>query len=226
MRTVTLAISAIVLGAIALVKEANASVASSGIPLIGKTKLDSFYLRYKNTIDSECKRLEIPISTAVATLSVESSGKPFGSDGKLLINFEPKVFKKVMAKDGYSVDETFYGGTQYLEYKSFDIARSLNEFNAFWSISMGMAQIMGFNYKTMGYNSPMEMYNDFQSSEDAQIRSFFIFCEYNKGGVLLNAIKSSDYDTFAHYYNGPENIGYGNKILSAKQKFQKETGIE
>jgi len=215
MKTILLTISAVVLSAIALSSDAKAAVAS-----FGSSKISDMYLRYRSIIDSECSRLGIPVSTAVAVLSVESSGNPYGSDGRLLINFEPKTFAKKV-----NTSISFPGGTQAREYEALYMAAEINEYYAYWSTSMGMAQIMGFNCKLVGYDSPIHMFEAFSSSAEEQVRSFFRFCENNKGGVLVKAAREDDFTTFAYYYNGPAQKGYDSKMLKAKQSFTKATGI-
>ena len=219
MKTPILVLSAIILSAIALSKNSEASVASSGIISSG-SKIVNLYLRYKSVIDSECQRLGIPISTAVAVLSVESSGNPYGSDGRLLINFEPKTFAKKVPGEF-----SFPGGSQSREYEALAEAVAINEYYAYWSTSMGMAQIMGFNHNLVGCSSPKQMFDLFQSSPEEQVRSFFKFCENNKGGVLVKAAATDDFATFAKYYNGPAHKSYDVKMANVKKSFTEKTGI-
>lgn len=217
--------SALGLSFLAFSKDAEASAATKGLFPSSKLSSVKMYNKYRDVIDSESKRLEIPISTAVATLIVESSGSPFGSDGKLLINFEGHVFNK---KAGTSYPASFFpNGGQITEYGNFNKAKEIDEYAAYWSISMGMAQIMGFNHSIIGYSTPKDMYEDFSSSADKQVESFFKFCENNKKGILLKAARENDFATFAYYYNGPgyKTGKYDEKIKAAKAAFTKETGI-
>lgn len=220
MKTLFLLASALGLSWIALSKESDAATASTGLISSGSSIVD-LYNKYRSVIDSESSRLGIPISTAVAVLSVESSGKPFGSDGRLIINFEPKQFVKKVPGE-----YTFPGGTQSKEYEALDKAIAINEYYAYWSTSMGMAQIMGFNHSIVGYDSPIKMFDAFQSSDLEQVKSFFRFCEKNKGGILARAASIDDFATFAYYYNGPAHKSYDKKIEKAKKTFIERTGIQ
>ena len=69
------------------------------------------------------------------------------------------------------------------------------------SISMGSSQIMGFNYKIVGYDNPEDMWNAFSASGRAHVDGFFAFVAHNS--KLLKAARVGDFKTFAYYYNGP-----------------------
>lgn len=67
----------------------------------------------------------------------------------------------------------------------------LNSTKAHEATSMGLAQIMGFNYGRCGYDSAKEMYDDFATGEKAQLEGFikFIISDSN----LLKACQAAFY---------------------------------
>ena len=65
---------------------------------------------------------------------------------------------------------------------------------------MGMAQIMGFNYASMGYASVQDMFRDLGSNESAQLDGLFQFLV---GIDLIGPLQTKDFTAFARNYNGP-----------------------
>ena len=180
-------------------------------------KMASIWSAYGNIIKPLAEEFGIPISTCAAILSIESSGNGFAKDGRLLIRFEPAYFKGFT---GQVIPATHKN--QQAEWDAFNAAKAIDETAALKSISMGCGQIMGANYKMIGYNSVQDMYNDFNSGIAPQIRGFFNFV---KSAKLIDAAKNNDFLTFARKYNGPGQKGYDTKIASAKDAFTKATGI-
>lgn len=164
---------------------------------------------------------------------VESSGSGFSS-GKVKIRLENHHFLKGEATKYkgiyFDYDNPVYTGHTYRkedtgawikchqnqvqENDAFDFALSLNEVKAYEAISMGLAQIMGFNYSRCGYSSAKEMYYDFATGEKAQLEGFIKFVISD--AVLLRACRNKDYRTIASRYNGKGNMDvYANKIKQA-----------
>ena len=185
-----------------------------------KSKMGNIFSTYGNILSSLAAEIGIPVSTAAAVLAVESNGTGFGKNNRLIIRFEPATFRKYTNQ---TVADTHKN--QDAEYAAFENAKYIDENAAFMSISMGLAQIMGFNHKMVGYSSPHEMFDDFSSSSDAQITAMFRFIQ--KKPVCLKAAKSDDFAAFAHGYNGSGYAAnkYDTKISSAKQAFTDATGI-
>jgi hypothetical protein len=76
----------------------------------------------------------------------------------------------------------------------------LDETAALLSISMGLAQIMGFNYSMIGFADVHAMFRAFEASIAHQIAGFFRFVEARR---LVEAARSGDLRAFAAGYNGP-----------------------
>lgn len=80
---------------------------------------------------------------------------------------------------------------------------------AYLSASYGPFQIMGFNFKALGYPSAKAMWEAFIRSDKAMIDGFFAFVDSRKGaGAALkrrneDGGRATDWLAFAKAYNGP-----------------------
>jgi hypothetical protein len=169
--------------------------------------------------------LQLDPAVAVAVLAVESGGRAFGPDGRMLIRFENHIFFEEWGKLDperfaqhfrFDLDQPWQGhqwrpspdqawrdfhGNQQAEWEVFNFARNtLNPMAALRSISMGAPQIMGFNHARAGYPSAEAMFTAFAGSAHAQIIGFFDFVNGDSG--RLEALRRSDYMAFATSYNG------------------------
>lgn len=204
------------------------SVKSETAPLIevvgGKNlteKMRSIWNAYGKYLKESAERLGIPVSTCAAILAIESSGNGFSKSGRMIIRYENHWFKKITG--GKTVD--FSHKNQDAEWAAFEKARAIDEDAAFRSISMGIAQVMGFNYKSLGYKSPKEMFIAMQSGIGPQIDAFFKFVENKK--PCLKAARESDFASFAYNYNGSgyKKNKYDEKMANAKQAFINAMGF-
>lgn len=171
----------------------------------------------------ESSRLGIDPGVAQAVLQVESGGDGFNKDGSLKIRFEPHIFDPTNENDqrdfadyfqyepGNYYDQMYrkskkapwrrIHGSQKDEHAAMNWAAELTtRTRALRATSMGSAQIMGFNHRVAGYNSPQEMFDAFQKSGDEQVRGFFRYLE-NRG--LIETLRARDLKGFARAYNGP-----------------------
>jgi len=189
---------------------------------------------YGGLLEVLSKVLNIEPAIATSVLCVESSGKGF-EDGRMIIRFENHIFWKYWGKghqetfnkyfkfdpnkkwlghqfcdfDGSWVD--FHKLGQMGERDVFAFANQLDVKAAIDSISMGMPQIMGFNYKRIGYKSEKEMFDAFSTELRSQIIGLFDFI--GVGTKMCSALQNKDFLTFAKLYNGPGNAEvYSNKI--------------
>ena len=182
--------------------------------------IPEFKGKYGSLINEKAHVLGVDPNVLASVIIVESSGSGF-VDGKLKIRFENHIF---VDRAGYSdlfaynSNKRWTGhkykensndswanvhtGHQKSEYAAFEFAKTLDPEAAYQSISMGMGQIMGFNYKAAGYNSAKEMFDDFNEGHSQQINGMVTFIENYNGGKALSALQNSDYRTFVRYYNG------------------------
>jgi len=98
-------------------------------------------------------------------------------------------------------------------------AQNLDDTTALQSASYGTAQIMGFNYASIGYSDVQTMFLNFSSSIRSQLQGLFAFIQTHS--ACLNGLRSQDYLSFAQCYNGnsPNAQMYGDNIQAASQAY-------
>jgi hypothetical protein len=163
-----------------------------------------------------------------AIISVESGHRAFGEDGNLLIRFEAHIFKAHLGNDAlfdrhfrhgsppwtgqqYNPDGVgpwfeIHDGKQATEYNAFELAKRLNSRAAHMAISMGAPQIMGFNHRRIGFDSPEAMFARFSRSWYAQVIGLVNFVLGDAD--LVRALNDRDWRRVAYIYNGPGNVDY------------------
>lgn len=154
----------------------------------------SFKQKHNSTIKSYANRYDIDVNLLGGFILVESNGLGFVND-KVTIRLENHHFLKgntAQYKGVYfDYGSPTYNGHVYRkntsdewmdchqnqtqENDAFTFAISLNSTKAYEATSMGLAQIMGFNYRRCGYTSAKEMYDDFTTGEEAQLKGFINF---------------------------------------------------
>lgn len=186
-------------------------------------------------------------AAAVAVLCVESSGRGFGDDGRMIIRFENHVFWDKWGKqnaDNFNGHYRFNASKRWLghqfcevlggifgdchkagqadEWRVFGFARNLDETSAMRSISMGGPQIMGFNHPLIGYDSVQKMFERFQGDLRWQAIGLFDFVKgAGTTSSMLEALRRNRFDEFATHYNGPGQAAeYGGRIQKFFDAFQ------
>lgn len=156
-----------------------------------------------------------------AIIEVESGGIGFAKDtGKIIIQFEPAWFRK---KEPYTPSGKWsVNGVerQSQEWIAFNEAFRINANAAMESTSVGMMQVMGFHYKTLGFNNVGEMWDFAKESEANQVELAIRFIKSNP--KLDTAVKNKDFPTIAYYYNGSgyKKYNYDQKLLAAWKKYK------
>lgn len=163
---------------------------------------------------------------ARAILDIESGGRAFGNAGRVMARFEAHIFKARLGNDTlwaehFRTDATrawvdqmwrpgpgspwrqIHTGLQDDEYNAFYFARTLHADAAYNSISMGAAQIMGFNHARIGYPTAQAMYDAFADA-DMQIIAFVNFLLSDP--ALIDAARRKDWRALAAGYNGSGNV--------------------
>ena len=153
----------------------------------------------------------IPAAVALAVFDIESSGAGFAKDGRMIIRYEPHIFKKYA---GVAVPAS--RGGQAAEWANFAKASEVNPEAAIKAISMGLAQIMGFNHKMVGFDTPQAMFNALSSSEASQILAFF---EFIRSAKIEEAARTGQWTKFAVKYNGAGQQGYDTKLAKRYQYY-------
>lgn len=166
-------------------------------------------------------------NVALAIFDVESGGSGFGDDGRMTIRFEAHIFQDQLGDDALfaqhfqiaeskpwvaqqwlkmpgGVLQPIHTGGQATEWQAFAMARSVDPEAAMKSISMGLAQIMGFNHARVGYSDVAAMFADYGESVTAQIVGFFNYVLTD--AALFDAIRAKDWREIARLYNGSGSV--------------------
>jgi hypothetical protein len=143
-------------------------------------------------------------------IETESGGLGFSpTTNKIIIQFEPKWFARKAPYSPSGLWSLNKVDVQNKEWLAFNDAFSENPEAAMESTSIGMGQIMGFNYKLLGFDSVGEMWDDAKLGLENQVEQIakLILAEPN----LYTAVKNKDFNSIAGNYNG-----WGFKQLAAK----------
>lgn len=145
-----------------------------------------------------------------AFIAVETGGLGFDKNtGKVIIQFEPSWFRRKApyAPSGlWSVNKV---DVQSKEWLAFNNAFYKDANAAMESTSIGLGQIMGFHYHTLGYATVGDMWDDAKEGIDRQI---WQICKFITSNLSLKfALQTSNWDKVARIYNGS-----GYKELAAK----------
>lgn len=169
-----------------------------------------------------------------AVVEVEASGKGFIGDVPKIL-YEPHIMHRLLTKKNYITIRnnlmkahpnlcyprwgTYKYGAESIQHKRLEIASQFNRDTALESCSWGLGQVMGFHWKSLGYESLQAFINDMYESEAKQLEAMIRFIKVN--GLLL-ALKNKDWVKFARGYNGS---GYAKnkyhiKLANAYDKYK------
>lgn len=184
---------------------------------------------------SAAKLLGCNVAMIQAFAEVESSGGGFwqfsDDDWRPKILFEAHVFSRLtdhkydnlhpnISSEKWNKDLYLYGKR---EYRRLDEACVLNREAGLQSASWGKFQIMGFNYRHVGYEKLQDFVNAMYRSESDHLKAFcgFILSD----AKLRGALAQHDFRTMALRYNGAGQVNiYANKLRQA-YKILKEQKI-
>jgi hypothetical protein len=189
----------------------------------------------------------VRVADSAAVLQIESGGRGFASDGRMMIRFENHVFydqwgqanpgrfnqhfkfDPVRRWTGHQFRKSATGAWQSQhsgqgnEHEVLEFARGLDDSAALQSISMGIAQIMGFHYRSQGFSSPREMFDTFSGAIRPQLDGMFTFIENKR--ICIEGLREGDYTKFATGYNGAGKAAqYGAAIRDAARAFEQVAG--
>jgi len=177
---------------------------------------------YKQIAASISSKVEPAVIQAVA--EVESQGDGFLASGEPKILFEPHIFWRSLVKRNIDPN-TYVKGNEDILYKNWKQgaygsissqparqrkAMKINIDAALEAASYGRFQILGENWKSLGYNSIQEMAQD-SKTDEGQIK---MFVRYIKTNGLTKYLETKDFKNFALRYNGSsaEKNGYPKKM--------------
>lgn len=179
--------------------------------------------------------LGVPLAAMRAVHSVESKGEGFLSTGEPVILFEPHIFYKQLTKKGLldirakvmrerpdlcypKWKPKSYGAAGIYQHQRLTAASQYHRESALESASWGLGQVMGFNWKDLGYPTLQAFINAQYKDEGAQLDTMCRFIRQNK---LVDALKNKDWAAFAYKYNGEgyKANNYHGKLAAAFKKF-------
>lgn len=167
--------------------------------------MDTSKLITNGQIKAIAEKYGYTFAAVKAVCMVEGSGRGFDlATGKILIQFEPKWYRKLDAEDGFSGDGVWEENKvekQAGEWTAFNNAFSLDADAAMSATSIGMVQVMGFHWKELGFDSVGAMWDFAKESEANQVELGVKFIKLSTR--LDAALKAGNWKVFAYYYNGP-----------------------
>ena len=152
-------------------------------------------------------RLKVTDAHIWTVWDVESSGNPF-IDGRPTILFEPHIFSKLT---GGRYDRSHphlsykswnakkYPKTQKGRYDQLCEAACLDPGAAFASASYGAFQVLGNNWKSLGYTSSWDFAFQQSNTVGDHLDAFARFVEVNR---LDDELRAENWAAFARGYNG------------------------
>lgn len=196
----------------------------------------SKYLKDQDYKDA-AKRLNVPELIIRTFGAVEGLGCGFLDDGRPKILYERhrmyfylkqkygEDYAKQQAVKTPNIVNTLTGG--YVgnsgEYARLEQAKQIDLECALQSCSWGQFQIMGENFKALGYSSIQDFVQQQYDSESKQLDAFLRFVETKTGIInakpvkLLDALQAENWDVVFTLYNGSNY-----KKLGYQAKFQKQ----
>lgn len=145
-----------------------------------------------------------------ALLDVESRGRGFDAQGRVVMLFEPHVFYRELSHDPEKRGRAVNAGLAYYKwglkpyprdsYPRFEAACAIDEAAACRSASWGLGQVMGFNHLAAGWERPQDMIAAFADDEAAQLLAMVRFI---KAEGLDDELRAHNWAAFARGYNGP-----------------------
>lgn len=189
----------------------------------------------ESDLEAGAKRLGVSVTVIKAIAEVETMGDGFLADGRPKILFErhrmyfylSQKFGKGLAdkkmKAQPSIVNTATGGYRggSAEYIRLSSAKLVDEECALQSASWGRFQLMGENWKDLGYTSAQEFVQQHYENESLQFEAFLRYCEVKSGTVdgkkwtLINALQQENWHVVFTLYNGKsyKKLGYDTKFL-------------
>lgn len=153
-------------------------------------------------------QVELPALRAV--MAVESRNSGFDNKRRPVILFEPHVFYRNLV--GEQRTRACQLGLAYQKWGSEPYPRSsdgnyrrlanailINEEAAYRSISMGMGQVLGENFRACGCTSAKQMFELCMEGEALQLK---MMLEFIKSNHLIHYLNDHDWEKFASHYNG------------------------
>lgn len=178
--------------------------------------------------------VEVAVIKAVAKVEAPKGGFIDGTDRPRILfeahkfwerleahGIDPELYEEgnedVLCQTWNEARQHYKGGLS--EHLRLEKASKIHLSAALESASWGKFQIMGFNWKQLGYESVQTFVSKMYESEGAQLDAFI---RYIKANGLAEALRSHDWRAFARGYNGKayEANQYHTKLAEAFEVYQ------
>lgn len=172
-------------------------------------------------------KIGVDVPTIKAIAEVESNGVTHWPGGQVPILFEAHWFGKLT---GYAYNlshpdiscntweearRLYVGGPA--EYNRLTKAKAINTEAALQSASWGAFQVMGFNWRKLGYSSVQDFVSSVQTS-DGQLDAFIRYIETDPSQPAN--LRAKNWRPFVRFYNGDGQVEeYTAKIAEAYEKW-------
>lgn len=189
-----------------------------------------------NAIKKAVEFLDVPSAAVKAAAFVESGGEGFLKDGRPKVLFEAHHFSRLTGgrydKTHPNISSPHWDRSLYAEGKDSEergareherlaAAAALDRKMALQACSWGAFQVMGFNWRILGYEGLQGFVNAMHKDADAHLDSFVRFVKVNK---LDDELRDLNFGRFALGYNGPSYKAnkYDTKLANAYALYVKE----
>jgi hypothetical protein len=200
------------------------------------SKMEQKFLKEQD-MEEVADELGIDLAAVKAVNSVESSGRGFTVDGRTKILFEGHVFWKQLQARNIDPEPLVKGNEDVLypkwtrkfylggkgEYdrlnKAIAISRSKDVAEAAYaSASYGLFQVMGYHYKSLGFDDIISFVGTMKENEGEHLK---VFARFVKANNLVTFLKKRQWAEFALRYNGTgyKVNRYDEKLEAAYQKY-------
>lgn len=190
------------------------------------TKLQDHHFR----VAAELLDCDIPAIRAVAA----AEGKrAFLSDGRPIILFEPHVFRRLTGGIYDEIDADISHpiplykrggyGTYSKQWERLETASRYDAASAVQAASWGAFQVLGSNWRDVGYSSPFAFRKAMERSISEHLLAFI---RYVQARGLDAALREHRWDDFAKGYNGKDfrATGYHTKMAKFFAEYSAEGG--
>lgn len=172
----------------------------------------------REQIIEEAVSLNIQPPVLIAVIDIEAAGEGFISktDLRMKCLFEAHVFS---AETNHRFDrthpnlsskqwnKTLYGRGGAHQYERIIQATELDETAALKATSWGLGQVLGRNYKMVGFDTPQAMVEELKQGECQQLNAMTEFC-CASGALKYLQQSQPGFRGFARIYNGPGQVEY------------------
>ncbi len=210
-------------------------------------RLIRIWNRYGWLLITLADTLQLKLELVLAVLASEVGQRSFADNRPMLIRFEnhiffdkwgqhhPDKFKQHFKVNPNQPWQSHHWrpaknqawrnchGSQSNEWAVFEFAQTVDDMAAKLSTAMGIAQIMGFNYATIGHLSVDQMFRSFAATEHYQVLAFFdLICGPTINSRQLLALQAEDFETFAAlHYGARQSARFVNLLPSSIEAFRR-----